>query len=492
MPGQLIPSRRIRTGRPTGFAAANPALDFAFLFNIEETGFSRNAARPYGKRHEIMPRPASNGCNGYGYGFCRGDYGLGFAKGSLGRAAGATVNGVSINPSRFQNEASIKLTMNTDEYTILAVVEHAPWMYADGGKPELFSLQGTPAAIYSHPRFGWTNTYLSFGSTSSPAYSDLTPQNETAVPYLVVARFTAGQAVRYSAERLGADPVWRTSNNTAEAVQVTQQFVNTYMGGFPGAIFLGGLSTRLLTDAEVSAISANLGFLFEPEDYFVPSGSGGFDPSHLVGQSSFHIGQAATGAIGVVNLPDFSGSCETQISFVGKRVITGSFAMQDYSSAYAPSIPKRRADSRVAIDTRTSVDTRGIVRRLLDLVVETRSIARLSPRPRQLRRLDIVTGSEVAFSGRRIAAAPFSASCSSSVADDTTAVVGSGMGSESESVLSLSSARMSAARVAIAGETQVDFRAVIEAAAPVSEACVATGTTQIRALTARQEVICLT
>lgn len=492
MPGLLIPSRRIRTGRPTEFAAANPALDFAFLFNIDGNGFARNSASPYGKRHEIMPRPAANGCNGYGYGRASGDAVGGFAKGSLGRGAGATY----INPvtylHKFQNEASIKASIDTNEYTIIAVVEHANWMWVSATYPPLFSLYGTPASIYAHCRYGWSNTYLSFGTTASPAYSDLTPLAQTAVPYLVVARFTAGQLVSYSAERLGADPDWKTSNNTASAIQITQTFVNTYMGEFPGAIYIAGLSTRILTNSEISAISANLGFLFEPEDYFTPSGTGGFDPSHLVGKNSFHIGQAATGAINVSPIPVFYTSGESQTSFVGKKVVAGAFANTGESVAAGITIPKRRAYTAINSETHTHVIYQGIARRLLSMSAECRSRVSFVPKPRQTRRLDVTLGTDIAFAGRRVAASPLSASCSSSVSEDSTAVVGGGMESEAEAVLSLSVARIATARIATTCETQVDFSARNEATAHENEATVLTGTTQIGAITDRQEVVCLT
>lgn len=494
MPGLLIPSRRTRTGRPTRFAAANPALDFAFLFNIEETGFSRNAASPYGQRHEIAPRPAANGCNGYGYGYTRGEYGVWYASGSLGRSAGALLEGTSVKRCRFVTEASIKMSMDTDEYTILAVVEHANWMYNLGVTPEIFWLGGTPATVFAHPRAGWSQTYLSFSSdsVSNASFSTLTPYGEIVVPYLVVARFVAGQPITYSAERLGADPVWRTAPNNAAAIQANQIFTQVALGAFPGSIFLGGMSTRLLTDAEISAASLNLGFLFEPEDYYTPSDSGGFDPSHLVGQNSFHVATAGTGAVGVVNLPEFAGTCETQTYLVGKKVVSGSFAMQELSSAYMESPPKRNAEGVCSIVTGTSVSPQGIARRLLGLDVECKSYVTLAPKPLQKRVLGVECGSGTEFIGKRIAASPFSAECSSTVAEDSTAVVGRGMESESETALSLSASRMAASRIATTSETQVDFRSMNEAKAHEIEAAVATGTTQIGAVTARQEVICLT
>lgn len=459
---------------------ADPRWDFAALVNVTADGMVQNAAHPVGRKHKARPTTFGGILPVTAAGF-PGNVG------SLGRGSGAVQSNGYLGG---EVEITNVLSAASDDYTMIAVVESDYWYYAGHVDATVFSVSGCPvfvAYIPTDPSY----TLIDVHSSGQYRQSGMSPYTR-GIPFLVAVKCVAGQEIVVSSQPIGRPPDWLGVSVTAESLSIASANRAIRLGDFPGTVYLGGLSTRAFTDAEIMEISCNLGVLFEPEyDYLIAS-SGGFADGAKRGLSSVHAASGATGEMSVLHHPRFAIASQADVVGDGQMVREVLTAILSGNYLRIVNASRRIARAVTYIMSKTNIVLSKRDTQLLRFAILCASELGIDPAPIQARLSTISSESVTGFSGKRVAVSRCHVSSESQVSaiaadlrDSTAAITG-------ESAVSAPARRVAISRVFIGAQSIVDLVPLIDAPRRIGRASVRDVGRSARALTGRKEAKCLT
>ena len=481
MPGRILPIRRkTRRGRPAEFVLADPRWDFAALLNVTADGMIRNAAQPVGKKHRARPTTFSGIVPITAAGF-PGNVG------SLGRGAGAVQSNGYLGG---EGEVNNVLSAASDEYTMIAVVENDYWYYAGQVDATVFSVSGCSVFVAYVPTAS-NYTLIDVHASGQYRQSGMSPYTR-GIPYLVAVRCVAGQEIVVSSQPLGRPMDWMGVSVTAESLNIPSSTRAMRLGDFPGTVYLGGLSTRALTDAELMEISCNLGTLFEPEYDFFAFSSGGFVEGAKRGLSSVHSATAATRAMSVAHHPRFAISSDAEVYGHGQLVRAAAFAILSGNHVSLVDASRRIARAVTSILSKTNIVLTKRDTQLLRFALLSASELGIDPLPIQSRLAAVSSASNTVFFGKRIAVARCGI-----VSESDFSVTGADLRPSSaaivgESVLVAPARRIASARFFIDTQSVVGAASQLTAKHQAGRASVLDASPSVRVMTEGKEARCLT